>query len=141
MHLHYNVIKHRGAETIFRMSLQYAKILQGRVLFRDITEDCVYCKKLRLRYIKQMMGPLSDCQLTISPIFFYTYVDAWGPIKAYTPGYSKNTRSSTKSFDLYMVVFGCAATATINIQVMEGGKDTDCFLDAFNRFFSEAVQS
>ena len=50
----------------------------------------------------------------------------------------KNTRSSTKSFDLYMVVFGCAATATINIQVMEGGKDTDCFLDAFNRFFSEA---
>ena len=138
MHLHYNVIKHRGAETIFRMSLQYARILQGRVLFRDITEDCVYCKKLRLRYIKQIMGPLSDCQLTISPIFFYTYVDAWGPIKAYTPGYSRNTRSSTKSFELYMVVFGCAATATINIQVMEGGKDTDCFLDAFNRFFSEA---
>ena len=37
-----------------------------------------------------------------------------------------------------MVVFGCAATATINIQVMEGGKDTDCFLDVFNRFFAEA---
>ena len=138
MHLHYNVIKHRGAETIFRMSLQYTRILQGRVLFKIITEDCIYCKKLRLKYIKQIMGPLSDYQLSISPVVFYTYVDAWGPIKAYTPGFQKDTRANKKSFEVYMVVFGCAATATINIQVMEGGKDTDCFLDTFNRFFSEA---
>ena len=137
-HLHYNVIKHRGAETIFRMSLQYTMIIQGRVLFKDITDDCIYCKKLRLRYIKQIMGPLSDIQLSISPVFYYTYVDAWGPVKAYTPGHQKDTRAGKKSFDLYMVVFGCAATATINIQIMEGGKDTDCFLDVFNRFFAEA---
>ena len=137
-HLHYNVVKHKGAETIFRMSLQFARIIQGRLLFKDITDDCIFCKKLRLRYMKQIMGPLSDYQLSISPVFYYTYVDAWGPIKAYTPGNEKNTRASKKSFDLYMVVFGCAATATINIQVMEGGKDTDCFLDVFNRFFAEA---
>ena len=137
-HLHYNVVKHKGAETIFRMSLQFARIIQGRLLFKDITDDCIFCKKLRLRYMKQIMGPLSDYQLSISPVFYYTYVDAWGPIKAYTPGNEKDTRASKKSFDLYMVVFGCAATATINIQVMEGGKDTDCFLDVFNRFFAEA---
>ena len=38
-HLHYNVVKHKGAETIFRMSLQFARIIQGRLLFKDITDD------------------------------------------------------------------------------------------------------
>ena len=138
IHLHYNVVTHKGAETIYRLSLQYARILQGRILFKDISADCIFCKKNSLKYLKQIMGPLSDYQLSISPIFYYTYVDAWGPIKAYVPGYEKETRASTKSFEVQMIVFGCAATGTINCQIMEGGKDVNCILDVFNRFFAEA---
>ena len=84
------------------------------------------------------MGPLSDYQISISPIFYVTYIDAYGPLKGYVPGFSRSTRAGDKSFDLYLVIFCCAATATVNIQVMVGGKDTACFLDVCNRFFAEA---
>ena len=80
------------------------------------------------------MGPLSDCQLSISPVFYYTIMDAWGPLKAYVPGYQKATRAGSKTYIVYMVVFGCAATSTINCQIMEGTKDTNSVLDVLNRF-------
>ena len=38
-----------------------------------------------------------------------------------------------------MLVFACAATGMLNCQIMEGGKNAACVLNAFNRFFSEAV--
>ena len=84
------------------------------------------------------MGPLSDCQLSISPVFYYTIMDAWGPLKAYVPGYQKATRAGSKTYVVYMVVFGCAATSTINCQIMEGTKDTNSVLDVLNRLFHEA---
>ena len=37
-----------------------------------------------------------------------------------------------------MLVFGCAATSTINCQLMEGGKSTSNVVDALNRFFAES---
>ena len=137
LHLHYNVVKHKGYETVHRISLQFAKILQGRVLMKDVSEDCIFCKKLRLDYLKQVMGPLSDLQLSVSPVFYYTYIDAWGPLKAYVPGFERETRSGTKTHQLLMVVFACAATGMINCQIMEGGKKTGHFLDVFNRFIHE----
>ena len=138
LHLHYNVLPHRGAETLYRMSLQHANIIQGRTLMKKVCEDCIFCKKLKLKYLKQLMGPLSDAQLSISPIFYYCYIDAWGPVKSYVPGYERETRSGHKIHEMMMLIFGCAATGMINCQMMEGGKNTDCVLDAFNRFFSEA---
>ena len=129
---------HKGVESTFRLSQQFVAIHQGRSLFFDVAQDCIYCKKLRLSYLKQLMGPLSEYQISISPIFYVTYIDAYGPLKGYTPGYSKSTRAGSKTFDLYLVIFCCAATATVNIQCMVGGKDVGCFLDVCNRFFAEA---
>ena len=40
-HIHYNVVKHRGLETSYRLSMNYVHILQGRAVFRQIIEDCV----------------------------------------------------------------------------------------------------
>ena len=136
-HLHYKVIKHQGAETVHRMSLQYVKIIGGRDLFKLIRKECIYCQKLLQRYVKQIMGPLADQQLSVSPIFYYTFADIWGPLRAYVPGYQRNTRAGSKSYDVYMLVFGCASTGMVNCQVMEGGKSTACVIDAMNRFFSE----
>ena len=84
-HIHFNVLPHRGAETLYRLSLQHAKIIQGRTLMKKVYEDCIFCKKLKLKYLKQIMGPLSDAQLSISPIFYYGYIDAWGPVKSFVP--------------------------------------------------------
>ena len=56
-HMHYNVTPHMGQETVYRFSLQNARILKGRSLFKEISEDCVKCKKMRKKYIEAMMGP------------------------------------------------------------------------------------
>ena len=70
VHLHYNVIKHRGYETVHRLSMQHVGIFQGRQLFKEVADYCVFCKKIRIKYVKQLMGPLAESQLTISPIFY-----------------------------------------------------------------------
>ena len=85
------------------------------------------------------MGPLSDFQLSISPIFYYTFVDSFGPLKAFVPGYERSTRSGDKTVQLQMLVFCCAATGMVNCQIVEGGKSTGNYLEAFNRFFFECA--
>lgn len=104
---------------------------------KAIRKECIFCRKLLLKHMQQIMGPLSNQQLTVSPIFFYTFIDAWGPVKAYVPAYQRPTRSGNKLHDIYLVVFACAATGMVNVQAMEGGKNVGCVLDVLNRFFCE----
>ena len=137
-HLHYVTIKHRGAETVHRLSLQFVRILGGRTLMKDIRKECVFCQKLLLKHIQQIMGPLSDQQLTVSTIFYFTLIDAWGPLKSFVPEYQRSTHSGSRIHDIYMVVFACAATGSVNVQAMEGGKSAACILDVLNRFFCGA---
>ena len=136
LHIHYNVNMHRGVESTFRLSLNHVRIFKGRQLFKDVSDDCIYCKKLRLRYVKQLMGPFSDTQLTISPIFYFCYLDMWGPIKIYAPGFSKRTRARQQSYDAYLLVAGCVVTGAVNVQLIEK-RDTAAVLDGLTRFFSE----
>ena len=60
-------------------------------------------------------------------------------MKAYVPGYEKATRSGHKTVELQMLVFCCVATGMVNCQIVEGGKSTGNYLEAFNRFFMEAA--
>ena len=139
LHFHYQKYPHRGAETQYRMSLQFAKILSGRKLFKDISADCVYCKMLQKKVLQQMMGPLSESQLSILPVFYYTLTDLWGPLRSFVPGYEKVTRStSDKPHEIYILVFACCATGAVNCQVIEG-RDTGYCMDGMNRFFMETT--
>ena len=140
-HLHFVKYPHKGAESLYRLSLQFCSILGGRQLFTTISADCIFCAKLQKKMLKQIMGPLSDSQVTISPVFYFTVVDLWGPLASYVPGYEKLgvTRSTAdKSYNIYIMVFVCVATGTVNTQVIEG-KDTGFCLDGFNRFFCETT--
>ena len=136
LHVHYNVSKHKGAESTFRLSLQHARILQGKQLFKDVAKNCDFCKRLRCKYVEQLMGPYSDTQLSISPIFYATYLDMWGPLKIYCPGYEKRTRNRQQAYEVHMLVMACAVTGTVNCQIIER-KDTEAVLDGLNRFFHE----
>ena len=108
-HLHYEKFPHRGAETLYRLSLQFCNMLSGRKLLAKISADCYYCKKLQKKLLQQIMGPLSDSQLTISPVFYFTFVDLWGPLKAFVPGYQKIMRSSDqKPHNIYIMTFACS---------------------------------
>ena len=91
--------------------------------------------KERKDYMKLVMGGLTDCQLSISPVFYYTLVDMWGPVKCYCPGYERLTRRD-KSYEVHFLVFSCVATGAVNIQLLEG-KSTEFVLEGCSRFFSE----
>ena len=82
------------------------------------------------------MGPFSDTQLCISPIFYFTYIDMWGPLAIYCPGYEKRTRNRQQMYEVHILVMGCAVTGTVNCQIIER-KDTGAVLDGLNRFFHE----
>ena len=140
-HLHYVKYQHKGAESLHRLSLQFCHILGGRQLFNIISNDCIFCKKLQKKLLKQVMGPLADSQLAISPVFFYTLVDLWGPLTSFVPGYEKlgvTRATADKSYNVYIMVFVCAATGTTNCQVIEGKSAGYC-MDGFNRFFCETT--
>ena len=91
--------------------------------------------KDRKKYLRMVMGGLTDTQLTISPVFYYTYVDLWGPLKAYCPGYGKLTRRE-KGYEVHFLVFSCVSTGAINVQLVEG-KSTEFILEGCSRFFNE----
>ena len=135
-HMHYEVFGHKGYETCYRLSIDKVYIMQGRGLFRAIGEDCVKCKKMRKKFLEVEMGALHDSQITVSPIFFATMVDCFGPLKCYCPGYERVTRGGEKTYKVWMMVFCCMATGTINVQVVET-QDTDGLMTGFNRFFAE----
>ena len=77
--------------------------------------------------MKMLMSGLADSQLTVSPVFYYTIVDMWGPLKAYCPGYERSTRRD-KDYNVYFLVFCCVATGAVNVQFV---------LEGCSRFFSE----
>ena len=77
-HIHYNVAAHKGSEPVYRVSLQHAKVIAGKSLYMAVEEDYVRCKILKKKYVEQMMGPLADSQITISPVFYCSLPDMWG---------------------------------------------------------------
>ena len=134
LHFH-SLFNHRGIESTYRLSLNYARILGGMKIMRNISLNCAVCIKDRKRYLKMVMGGLTDSQLSISPLFYFTIVDLWGPLKAYCPGYGKMTRRE-KGYEVYFMVFSCAATGAVNLQLLEG-KSTEFILEGCTRFFNE----
>ena len=92
-HIHYEVAKHTGVESCFRVSLGICSIIQGFGLFKELSEECVRCAKIRHKYLEASMGPLSDHQLTLSPPFWITMLDLFGPLDVYVPGFEKETRN------------------------------------------------
>ena len=134
LHLH-SLFNHRGYESCYRLSLNRVKILGGLQIFKNITLNCVVCLKDRKKYLKMVMGNLTDCQLSITPVFYYTLVDMFGPVKCYAPGQEKQTRRD-KSYEAHFLVFSCVATGAVNVQLIEG-KRTDFILDGCSRFFNE----
>ena len=65
------------------------------------------------------MGPFNNTQLSISPIFYFCFMDLWGPLTTYCSGYKKKTRAREQKYELHMLVLGCAGTGTINCQIIE----------------------
>ena len=135
LHLH-DLFNHKGYETCYRLSLNFVRILGGMKIFKNINSNCITCMKERKRYMKVSMGKVNECQVAVSPLFYFVQIDMWGPLKCFCPGYERLTRRD-KSYDIYMLVFSCVGTGAVNLQVIEG-KSTEFVLEGCSRFFNEA---
>ena len=84
-YIHRRVAKHKGYENCHRECLNYCFIIQGMSLFREISEDCIKCSKLRKKFFEISMGSISDTQLMIAPAFWVCQLDIFGPCRVYVP--------------------------------------------------------
>ena len=136
-HFHWNVALHKGFETCLRVSLEHVYIMQGMSLFREIADGCFKCKMKRGRYIQASQGPLSEKQLIIAPPFYACQIDLFGPLRAFVPGYEKETRATkVKQSKIWIFVAVCLVTSNVNLQVCEM-RDTCSMLEAFIRLSCE----
>lgn len=128
-HWYDKVAKHSGVETVHRYVLKKAFIIQGRELVKKFRKSCIRCRYLT-RCIDVVMGPVSNHNLTIAPAFYITQVDLAGPFKSYS---NVNKRATVK---IWLTVFCCTTTSTVNIKVMDD-YSTASFIEAFIRFACE----
>ena len=90
-------------------------------------------------YMEQVLGPLTDSQFIISPVFYVTLVDLRGSVKCFAPGHHREMRAAhSKHYNGYFMVLACASTGTVNVQFLEGKSMASCIL-GFNWFLSEAT--
>ena len=141
MYFHWDVAKHKGAQTCSRISLQHVHIDQGMSLFDEINEVCIRCKKKRGKFIQASLGPHSEKQFLVAPPFYACQIDLFGPIRSYVPGFERETRASkVKESKVWIFVAVCIATGNINLQVCEM-KDTASMLEAVIRLACECGYS
>ena len=135
--MHLVVGKHKGVETLHRMTLEHVTIVHGMALHKEIASDCIICKKKQKKFLEVEMGPRSQSNLTIAPPFHNAMMDLMGPFLLYVPGFEARTRNrKVLQAKAWVAVFCCPATRNINLQVIEK-VDADGIVDAMIRLGCE----
>ena len=95
--------------------------LQGRGLYRELGEQCLWCKTKRQRYLEAAYGPLKETQLTLAPTFHFAQMDLFGPIRVFVPGKERETRQgkASEAAQCWIVTFACPTTQLFNMHVFE----------------------
>ena len=127
VHVHVNVVHHRGANPTYLSSKEIAHIIRGRSLAIEVRDACPACIRYRAKLTRVEMGKIHDTRLTIAPAFYQTQIDLMGPMIARC---RHNHRSTVK---IWTVVFKDPASTAVSAHVMQG-YSTDEFLQAYTRF-------
>ncbi|XP_066929622.1 uncharacterized protein [Clytia hemisphaerica] len=127
IHWHHPTAKHSGNEKTWRHVLQKALIIDGKSLVKDVRSFCQRCRYIMKKSINIEMGPLSMDNLCIAPAFFITQADLAGPFQAFSQHHKRTT------VKVWLLVFCCATTTSVNIRVMEDYAEPS-FIQAFTRF-------
>ena len=119
-HVHWEVAKHRGVETCNRMCLEHVKIIQAVTLFKELSAECIVCRKRRKKFLQVQMGPISNHQLQIAPCFWACQMDLFGPLMVTVPGFERHTRNrQVLEAKVWVMTTVCMTTRVVNLQVIE----------------------
>ena len=136
-HVHWKVAAHKGIETCARICRESVAIIQSHSLFKELSLNCILCKKKRKRFLEVEMGPCSDSQLLVAPPFWVCQVDLFGPITVVVPGFERATRNRrVLEAKCWVMAAVCPTTRLVNLQVLESSKAAG-WMDAFTRLACE----
>jgi len=130
VHWYDNVVKHAGIESVWRNTLKIAYVIEGKSIVKNIRKSCQRCRYLSKKSIDVAMAPISEYNLVIAPAFYVSQVDLAGPFQAYSQHHKRTT------VKVWMAVFCCCTTSTINIKIMEDYSSAS-FIRAFIRLSCE----
>ena len=137
-YVHYEMTKHGGQETCYRKGINKMFIIGGESLYKEISEECIKCKKLRKKFLEKSMGPQTEHNLTASPPFYCTMADLFGPVSVYAPNATRDLRGQpARHCKVWVAVFVCPVTRLVNCQVIEKS-DHGGFLDGVMRLAADA---
>lgn len=118
---------HTGVQTTLVDLRSWFWILKGRRTVPNVLMSCLLCLRRRLHPESAPMAPLPRDRLAKTSPFNVVGVDFCGPLYSRT-----SSQSSTK---LFIVVFSCAVTRAVHLE-LTSDLSTRTFLLAFQRFTS-----
>ena len=122
-------IEHCGADRTLQRSREKVWIIRGRKLAQKVVNHCFTCKRRNKKLHGQMMAQVHESRVPPAPVFGWTSVDMFGPIKI------RDTVRKRVSMDCWGVLFCCTITTAIHLEVSED-YSTDRLLGCIIRFIN-----
>ena len=124
---------HCGREQLMSTVREKFWIINGRAVIRDVINNCLICKRRRIKPQTHLMAELPAERTSFDEAAFtFTGVDYFGRI---TIKQSKKTRSTKGMDKRYGVVFTCLTFRAVHLKVA-GDLSTDSFIMALKRFIA-----
>lgn len=118
---------HEGVAATLLKVRKRAWVIKGRIIARKVIENCVVCKKARVRRCQQVMGDLPQERTRPASPFEFTAVDLFGPYQV-----KDDVRKRVK-MKVWGVVFCCMVSRAIHTE-LANTMSTESFLMAYQRF-------
>ncbi|XP_068739559.1 uncharacterized protein [Montipora capricornis] len=117
---------HCGYKSLTYESRKKFWIIGVQSIAKQLTRNCIVCRKLRQRPLQQLMGQLPNTRAEIEkPAFACTAIDMFGPIQI------RLSRKTLK--EAQIIIFACMTSRAIHLELVTD-RTTDAFLMAFRRF-------
>ena len=113
MHVHWELIPHRGNHAQERALVQIVHIPSGRRLINHIKRDCKRCRVMIAKTLDQIMGGLSPYRVMIAPPFYAIQLDVCSPFVAHCI-HGKRSR-----IPIFALVIICVTTGAVGIYALE----------------------
>ena len=126
---HFHSEDHAGIDSTLAKLQSKFWVPKARKIIKSIKYKCVRCRFLEKKIVGQKMGLLPKERIKVSPPFYHTALDLFGPF------FIRNTVKARTTKKVYGVIFNCMVTRAVHLELVEG-YDTQSFLVSLKRFIA-----